>query len=99
MPNPGTLVKPGKDMTFFIKIPSGRNWDVVQIYAQDGPGMNYRWTSFGYLRDQLVPTEWNSIVVPIPANFSITGSKIGVQLRMTGSGTTTLYVDSLFFDN
>jgi hypothetical protein len=97
--NPGTLVKPGKNMTFFIKVPTGQNWDYVQPYAQDGAAKNYRWNAQGYVRAQVLPTEWNSVVVQIPYDFAITGSKIGVQIHMTGAGTAKLYVDSLFFDN
>jgi hypothetical protein len=97
--NPGTLVRAGKNMTFFIKIPTGQNWDVVQPYAQDGAAKNYRWTSIGYIRSQIIPSEWTSVVVPIPSDFASIGSKIGVQIHMTGTGTTKVYVDSLFFDN
>ena len=43
-------------------------------------------------------TEWVSVVVPIPTDFAVTGSKVGVQIHATGSGTIKLYVDSLFFD-
>jgi hypothetical protein len=97
--NPGSLVKPGKNMTFFIKIPTGSNWDYVQPFAQDGPAKNYRWSSFGYLQSQLLPSEWASVVVPIPSDFAVSGSKIGVQIHTTGSGTIKLYVDSIFFDS
>jgi hypothetical protein len=86
-------------MTFFIKIPAGQNWSYVQTYAQDGPGKNYRWSAGGYNRDQILPGEWSSVVVPIPTDFAASGSKIGVQIHMMGPGTTKLYVDSLFFDN
>jgi hypothetical protein len=93
------VVKPGKNMTFFIKIPAGTNWSYVQTYAQDGPAKNYRWSAGGYLSSEVLPSEWNSVVVPIPADFAVTGSKVGVQLNLTGAGTTKLYVDGLFFDN
>lgn len=39
---------------------------------------------------------------PLPprfADFAVSGSKIGVQIHMTGPGTTKLYVDSIFFDS
>jgi hypothetical protein len=97
--NPGTKVKPGKNMTFFINIPSGTNWDYVQTYAMDGPAKNYRWSAAGYVLSQNVPGEWSSVVVKVPSDFAVSGSRIGVQIHMTGFGTTKLYVDSLFFDN
>jgi hypothetical protein len=97
--NPGTLVKPGKNMTFFIKIPSGQNWDYVQAFAMDGAAKNYRWNAGGYVLSQNVPSEWSSVVVKIPSDFAVSGSRIGVQIHMKASGTTKLYLDSLFFDN
>ena len=94
-----SVVKPGKNMTFFIKIPAGTNWSYVQAYAEDGPAKNYRWSANGYNSNEILPSEWNSVVVPIPADFAVTGSRVGVQLNLTGAGTTKLYVDSLFVDN
>jgi len=35
----------------------------------------------------------------VPADFAVSGSKVGVQIHMTGPGTTKLYVDSIFFGN
>ena len=86
-------------MTFFIKIPTGTNWGVVQAFAQDGPAKNYRWSSSGYIQSQVLPTEWVSVVLPIPSDYSASGGSIGVQIYATGSGTIKLYVDSLFFDS
>jgi hypothetical protein len=92
-------VQPGKNMTVFVNIPSGQNWSYVQAYAQDGPAKNYRFNTMGYLQKQIIPGEWTSIVVPVPADFSIANSKIGVQLYPTGSGTIKLYVDAISFQD
>jgi hypothetical protein len=86
-------------MTIFVNIPSGQNWSYLQAYAEDGPSKNYRWTNSGYNRNQVIPGEWNSIVVPIPSDFSREGSRIGVKVTTTGSGTIKIYVDSIFFDD
>ena len=70
----------------------------MQLYAQDGPAKNYRWNRAGYNRDQIVANQWSSLVLPIPSDFAVDYSKIGIQLHMTGSGTTKLFVDALFFN-
>ena len=66
-------------MTVFINVPVGTNYSYIQAYVQDGPAKNYRWTSFGYQQKQLVPGQWTSIVVPVPSDFDLSNSKIGLR--------------------
>jgi len=90
-------IKPGKNMTFFVNV-IGSGWNYVQAYAQDGPGKNYRWTNSGYNNNQVIPGEWNSIVVAIPSDFSASGSNVGVQLNVSKAGTYKLYIDAVTFN-
>ena len=85
-------------MTIYVNIPSGTNYSYVQAFVMDGPGKNFRWTSAGYNRNQIIPGEWNSIVVNVPSDFSEAYSKIGVKLTTTGAGTIKMYMDAMFFD-
>jgi hypothetical protein len=96
---PTPVIKPGKNMTFFIKIPTGTNWSAVRIGVQDGPAKNSRYTYATYTRDQILPSEWNSVVVRVPTDFAMAYSLVGLQIDSTGPGTIKLYVDSLFFDD
>jgi len=93
--NPSGLV-PGKNLTVFINVPRATNWSYLQAFAQDGPGKSYRWTGNGINQVRCIPGEWNSIVVPIPSDFSASGSRIGLALGATTAGTIDLYVDAIF---
>jgi hypothetical protein len=95
---PGSI-KPGKNMTFFVKLSDNTAWTFIQAFAQDGAGKNYRWTFEGYPANQVLPNEWNSIVVKVPADFSFSGSKVGIAIDPNGSTTTRLYVDAISFDD
>ena len=99
LPQPAAL-KPGKSMTMFVNVSpsSASNRSYMAAYVQDGPSKNYRWTLFGYNADQVIPGEWNSIVVQIPADFAVSGSRVGLDVNTTGAGTIYLYVDAIAFD-
>ena len=86
-------------MTVFVNIPSGQNWTYVQAFAQDGPAKNYRFTPMGYLENQVIPGEWVSIVVPVPSDFSVSGSTVGVQIFTNAAGTIKLYLDAISFQD
>ena len=47
----------------------------------------------------MIPGEWNSIVVPVPSDFSVSGSKVGLVINTTGAGTLYVYVDAVSFDD
>jgi hypothetical protein len=99
MPQPAGI-QPGKSMTMFINVndPSNaRGW--IQAYAQDGPGKNYRWNRNGYSASQIAQGDWDSIVVPVPADFALNGSKIGIEVNTVGKGTITIYVDAISFND
>ncbi len=70
----------------------------MAAYSQAGPAQSYHWTLFGYNADQVIPGEWNSIVVPVPSDFALSGSKIGLVINTTGAGTLYVYVDAVSFD-
>jgi hypothetical protein len=95
-PAPAGLI-PGQNMTVFVNMPSTQGWSYIQAYAQDGPAKNYRWTSSGYQAASVVAGDWNSIVVPIPADFAVTGSKIGLVISAATAATIKVYVDAIFF--
>jgi hypothetical protein len=42
--------------------------------------------------------EWNSIVVPVPSDFALSGSTIGLVFNVSGAGTLYVYVDAISFD-
>ena len=96
--NPSGVV-PGKSFTVFVNVPQGSNWTSVNAYVQDGPGMSYRWSQRGYKREQVIPGEWNSIVVPVPSDFSASGSRVGVDIQISGAGTMKVYADAVFLAN
>lgn len=99
IPRPRGLT-PGKSMTVFVNVsPSssaGRGY--MAAYSQAGPAQSYRWTMFGYNADQVILGEWNSIVVPVPSDFALSGSTIGLVVNTTGAGTLYIYVDAISFD-
>ena len=39
------------------------------------------------------------MVVPVPSDFSITNSRIGVEIYSTGAGTIKMYIDAVAFAN
>jgi hypothetical protein len=96
--NPSGVV-PGKSFTVFVDVPQGSNWTSVNAFVQDGPGKSYRWTQRGYKREQVIAGEWNSIVVPVPSDFSASGSRVGIDLQISGPGTIKLYSDAVFLAN
>ncbi len=99
MPQPAGI-QPGKNMTVFINVNDPSNArGFIQAYAQDGPAKNYRWNSFGYNPSQISQGDWDSIVVPVPADFALKGSKIGIELTTIGKGTVTIYVDAISFND
>jgi hypothetical protein len=95
--NASAPIKPGKNMTVFVKIPTGA-WSYVDAFVQDGPAKNYRYTSRGYNADQVIPGEWNSIVVPVPSDFALTGARMGVSIHASAATTIKLYIDAVFFE-
>ena len=99
VPQPQGL-KPGKSMTMFVNVStsSASNRGYMAAYAQAGPVQSYHWTMFGYNADQVIPGEWNSIVVAVPTNFALSGSTIGLVINTTGPGTIYVYVDAISFD-
>jgi hypothetical protein len=96
LPAPAAVI-PGQAMVVFVKNISGTNWTYAQAFVQDGPGKGYRWTSSGYTRSELGVNAYNSIVVPVPADFSASGGTIGVAFNMTGAGTARFFVDTVSF--
>jgi hypothetical protein len=70
----------------------------MAAYAQAGAAQSYRWTMFGYNADQVILGEWNSIVVPVPSDFALSGSTIGLVFNVSGAGTLYVYVDAISFD-
>jgi hypothetical protein len=99
MPAPAGI-QPGKSMTVFINVNDPSNArGFIQAYAQDGSAKNFRWNSFGYTPSQISQGDWDSIVVPVPADFAIKGSKIGIEVTTTGKGTITIYVDAISFND
>jgi hypothetical protein len=99
MPQPAGI-QPGKNMTVFINVSDPSNArGFLQAYAQDGGAKNYRWNSFGYNPEQISQGEWDSIVVPVPADFALKGSKIGIELTTLRKGTVTIYVDAISFSD
>ena len=93
-------IEPGKNMTVFVNVPSSVGWTYISAYVMDGPGKNWRYTSRGYNNEQVIPGEWNSIVVPVPADFSRSGSRIGVAIDGgRASAVLTVYIDAFWFDS
>ena len=95
----GGLGEVGKNMTVFINVPVGTNYSYIQAYVQDGPAKNYRWTTFGYTQSQIIPGQWTSIVVPVPSDFALAYSKVGLQIFVSGGGTINVYMDAVSFGN
>ena len=60
---------------------------------------NYRWNFNGYNPSQISQGDWDSIVVPVPADFALKGSKIGIEVATAGKGTITIYVDAISFND
>jgi hypothetical protein len=95
-PSPSS-VQPGKNMTIFVNVTSGSQWGYLQAFAQDGPAKGYRWSSSGYNSYQVLQGEWNSIVVPIPSDYSGSGGTVGLAIGVNAADTITLYADAIFF--
>ena len=98
VPRPAGL-QAGKNMTVFVNVSGSANRGYMAAYTQDGPANNYHWTLNGYNADQIILGEWNSIVVPVPANFALSGSKMGLVVNATGAGTIYVYVDAISFND
>jgi hypothetical protein len=96
--NPASI-KPGKNMTFFLKLSTATGWAYVQAFAQDGAGKNYRRTQYGYPASMTLPGEWNSFVVKVPSDFAASGSRIGISIDPNGSNAIKMYVDAISFDD
>jgi hypothetical protein len=98
IPQPAAL-KPGKTVTMFVNVSpsSASNRGYMAAYVQDGPSKNYRWNLWGYNPSEVIPGEWNSIVVSVPADFALSGSRVGLDINTTGAGTIYVYVDAIEF--
>jgi hypothetical protein len=54
-----------------------------------------RWTASGWKRPELIPGEWNSVVIHLPSDYASAGAVMGVSLHTTGAGTIKTYVDAI----
>jgi hypothetical protein len=88
----------GQTVTIFVNVPSGTNWGYIQAYVQE-PGHNYRWTASGWKRPELIPGEWNSVVIHLPSDYASAGAQLGISLSTTGTGTIKAYVDAISSEN
>jgi endoglucanase len=90
---PGTLVA-GSNVAFHLWIPASAQISSLQAYMQEGAVANWRWTAQWVPISALTLDHWNTINVVVPSDVTPVQS-LGVQLAVTGSNTTTVYVDAV----
>ena len=90
---PGALVG-GSTVVFHLWIPASAQISSLQPYMQEGSAANWRWTAQWVPFSALTLNAWNTISVVVPSDVTPVQS-LGVQLAVTGTNTTTVYVDAV----
>ena len=93
------VLTPGSAVTFRLWIPADAPIKSIQPYIMphDATWKTTEWNSAWASYDTVVKNGWNEFTVTLPstASTTLTEQQIGIQLQTTGTGTCTLYVDSI----
>jgi len=95
---PNTSAPPaGSTIQFRVWVPPMSNIHGMYVYAQEGAGTNWRFTTGGWVdREQLTAGTWNTLSVTVPGN-AVPLYKIGINVfPATGQQLSgNLYLDSV----